>query len=253
MGSSSHIEGVVEMVNLRTTQIRAPTGELLTVPNGEIRLVRNFSRGRFSVADVRLMIETENLHQAVDLLTALREEAVTLLPNLLEPWQVISVSGEMGQQTELTLVARRALVKRPKCVRVCWRWCKNAWPKRASSLAGRDVNEWLALGKRPYHPYNHHSCMALFSYRQDKPQGFAPENLDDWGIKPWGLARVTKFDFKMNEVHMGNGVYCVGWLLFGSAGRWLARSKIRRPFPPRHLWPQPCRQPRPCPLRRSHL
>ncbi|MBK7915929.1 MAG: mechanosensitive ion channel family protein [Chloroflexi bacterium] len=106
MGSSSHIEGVVEMVNLRTTQIRAPTGELLTVPNGEIRLVRNFSRGRFSVANVRLMIETENLHQAVDLLTALREEAVTLLPNLLEPWQVISVSGEMGQQTELTLVAK---------------------------------------------------------------------------------------------------------------------------------------------------
>jgi hypothetical protein len=31
---------------------------------------------------------------------------VTLLPNLLEPWQVISESGVIGQQTELTLIAK---------------------------------------------------------------------------------------------------------------------------------------------------
>jgi hypothetical protein len=31
---------------------------------------------------------------------------VTLLPNLLEPWQVISDSGTIGHQTELTLVAK---------------------------------------------------------------------------------------------------------------------------------------------------
>jgi hypothetical protein len=34
------------------------------------------------------------------------EDAVSLLPNLLEPWQVISESGTIGQQAELTLVAR---------------------------------------------------------------------------------------------------------------------------------------------------
>jgi hypothetical protein len=39
-------------------------------------------------------------------LEALREEAVHLLPNLLEPWQVISKSGAIGQQTELTLVTK---------------------------------------------------------------------------------------------------------------------------------------------------
>jgi hypothetical protein len=31
---------------------------------------------------------------------------VALLPNLLEPWQVISESGVIGQQTELTLIAK---------------------------------------------------------------------------------------------------------------------------------------------------
>jgi hypothetical protein len=36
----------------------------------------------------------------------LGREAVSLLPNLLEPWQVISENGTIGQQTELTLLAK---------------------------------------------------------------------------------------------------------------------------------------------------
>jgi small-conductance mechanosensitive channel len=100
------IEGIIEMVNLRTTLIRAPTGELLTIPNGEIRVVRNFSRGRFSMADVKLKIAAADLNRALPLLEELGKEAVTLLPNLLEPWQVISPAGEIAQQTELILSAK---------------------------------------------------------------------------------------------------------------------------------------------------
>ena len=33
-------------------------------------------------------------------------EAVALLPNLLEPWQVISATGIVGQQAELQLVVK---------------------------------------------------------------------------------------------------------------------------------------------------
>ena len=40
------------------------------------------------------------------MLEALGKEAVLLLPNLVEPWRIISESGEIGQQTELTLVAK---------------------------------------------------------------------------------------------------------------------------------------------------
>jgi hypothetical protein len=36
----------------------------------------------------------------------LGQEAVHVLPNLLEPWQVISEHGEIGQQIELTLLAK---------------------------------------------------------------------------------------------------------------------------------------------------
>ncbi len=99
-------EGVVEAVNLRTTWLRAPSGELYIVPNGEIRVVRNFSRGHFSSIKVTLKISADDLGQALPVIEELGREAVALLPNLLEPWQVISESGIIGQQTELTLVAK---------------------------------------------------------------------------------------------------------------------------------------------------
>lgn len=100
------VEGMVESVNLRTTALRAPSGELLIIPNGEIRMVRNYSRGLFSPATITLKLAAADLPAALPLLEALGQEAVMLLPNLVEPWRVISESGEMGTQTELTLLAK---------------------------------------------------------------------------------------------------------------------------------------------------
>lgn len=100
------VEGIIEAINLRTTWIRSPTGELYIVPNGEVRVVRNFSRGRFSTANIKLKVEGADLSRALPLLEELGQEAVSLLPNLLEPWQVISETGAMGQQTVLTLLAK---------------------------------------------------------------------------------------------------------------------------------------------------
>ena len=104
--SGGPVEGVIEAVNLRTTHVRAPTGELFTVPNGEVRVVRNFSRGRFSTAYVKLKTSADNLPQTLLLLETLGKEAVVLLPNLLEPWQIISESGVIGPHTELTLITK---------------------------------------------------------------------------------------------------------------------------------------------------
>ncbi len=99
-------EGVVEAVNLRTTTLRAPSGEQFVVPNGEIRILRNFSRGRFSSATISLKLNAEDLSRTLPILEELSQEAPLLLPNLLEPWQIISETGSIGQQTELTLVAK---------------------------------------------------------------------------------------------------------------------------------------------------
>ena len=100
------IEGVLETMNLRTASLRAPTGELFIIPNGEIRIVRNFSRGRYSTTHITLKILSKDLTNSLTLLEGLAEEAVSQLPNLLEPWQVISESGILGEQTELTILAK---------------------------------------------------------------------------------------------------------------------------------------------------
>lgn len=102
----STTEGVVEAIQLRTTLLRSPTGESYIIPNGEIRTVRNFSRGKFSVANITLRIPASDLGKALPILESLGKEAVLLLPNLIEPWQIISPEGIIGQYTELTLVAK---------------------------------------------------------------------------------------------------------------------------------------------------
>lgn len=116
--AGGNVMGIVEAVNLRTTVLRSTSGEPIIVPNGEIRVIRNFSRGLFSTANIKVRLATADLGRAIPLLEALGHEAVGLLPNLLEPWQVISETGEMGQQTELTLIAKarfgNAAEMRPK-------------------------------------------------------------------------------------------------------------------------------------------
>ncbi len=100
------IEGVIETISMRTSSLRAPTGELYIVPNGEIRIIRNFSRGKFSVLKITLKIAASDIGSAIDLLESLSKEAMLQLPNLIEPWQIISPAGVIGQNTELTLIAK---------------------------------------------------------------------------------------------------------------------------------------------------
>jgi small conductance mechanosensitive channel len=112
------VEGVVEAVTLRMTRLRSPTGELFMVPNGEVRVVRNFSRGRFSAANVTVRVAAGDLPLSLAVLGDLAAEAVELLPDLVEPWRVISPDGHIGRETDLTLVAKarfgRAAELRPR-------------------------------------------------------------------------------------------------------------------------------------------
>lgn len=100
------VAGVVEAVRLRTTRLRSPTGELYSVPNGDIRLIRNFSRGRFSMIEITLKLAASDLSRALPLLEDMGKEAANAEPDLLEPWQIITETGVLGQQTDLKLLAK---------------------------------------------------------------------------------------------------------------------------------------------------
>ena len=64
----NNIQGVIEEVNLTTTLVRAPSGEQFTLPNGEIRIVRNFSRGKFSIVAISMYVSTTDLARATEVL-----------------------------------------------------------------------------------------------------------------------------------------------------------------------------------------
>lgn len=106
--SNGPIEGVIEEVNLRTTLIRAPAGESLTVPNGEIRLIRNYSRGRYSTIKVKLKLAGNSLEKALPVLEDLGRDAMTVLPNLLEPWEILGTNDDEVDRrgAAVTLVAK---------------------------------------------------------------------------------------------------------------------------------------------------
>lgn len=109
--SPQTVEGIVEDISLRVTRIRGMDGEMYTMPNGDIRVIRNFSRGTSSPTSVTLTIPAQQLKRTLTKLEELNEDSVTRLPNLLEPWRVISKSGELGETVELTILANARFSK----------------------------------------------------------------------------------------------------------------------------------------------
>ena len=49
---NNNFTGIVELVGLRTTQIRGDSGELIVIPNGSITDVVNFCRGGLRIKEV---------------------------------------------------------------------------------------------------------------------------------------------------------------------------------------------------------
>jgi moderate conductance mechanosensitive channel len=101
--------GTIEEVALRTTRLRTLTGDVVTVPNGEIVGVTNLSRDwARAVVDVPLPVGVD-VPRANDLLRKVGEEAFgddTLRPLLLDAPTVMGVESFEVDQVNLRLVAR---------------------------------------------------------------------------------------------------------------------------------------------------
>jgi small conductance mechanosensitive channel len=102
----NRIEGVVEDVNMRTTQLRAASGELYTLPNGEIGVIRNFTRAAYSGAELKVKVATEQLMLAIHTLETLGVQAMSVFPDQLEPWKVLVTDNVVGTSTEVTIHAK---------------------------------------------------------------------------------------------------------------------------------------------------
>ena len=100
---STGVMGAIEHVGLRTTRIRADSGELFIVPNGDVRVVRNFSRGTFSLASIGVKVRADRIGEALSLLEAIGYQARNEIPEIVEEPMVISETGVLGAECDLTL------------------------------------------------------------------------------------------------------------------------------------------------------
>jgi small-conductance mechanosensitive channel len=100
------IDGIVENVDLRFLSVRALSGELTTIPFGELRVFRNLSRGEYIGVYAGFPVASGDLARAVALLTELAPESPALLPQLVEPWQPMSLDGQMGAVIDLVLFGK---------------------------------------------------------------------------------------------------------------------------------------------------
>ena len=99
------VEGTVEQISMRTTTVRSMSGELYFIPNGEIRIIRNFARGVFSPASVHLRVKSSQLHQAMAVLNRLIAD-YDQFDHLVEAPRIVSEDGVIGSDVELTLLAK---------------------------------------------------------------------------------------------------------------------------------------------------
>ncbi len=104
--ASDPVEGIVERVTVRTLSLRTRAGELIIVPQGEVRILRNYSRGSFTGTFVRVRVAAADLPAAMAVLQALAAEAPALLSDLPEPWRVVAPDGQLGGTAELLIHAR---------------------------------------------------------------------------------------------------------------------------------------------------
>ncbi len=105
------VEGTVEEVNVTNTLVRAQSGEAYVVPNGDISVIRNFSRAPYSSTRIRFFVKSEQLARALDTLDRMREACASELSELIEPFQVLSTSDTMGNKVELTILAHCAYAR----------------------------------------------------------------------------------------------------------------------------------------------
>jgi small conductance mechanosensitive channel len=99
------IEGTVIDINMRTTLLRSMSGEIYIIPNGEVRVVRNFGRGEFSLASVRIAVRSTQLDEALALLETLAPTLPAQIPELLEPPKILSEEG-LSERVGLTIFAK---------------------------------------------------------------------------------------------------------------------------------------------------
>ncbi|TWT08001.1 mechanosensitive ion channel family protein [Planococcus sp. CPCC 101016] len=100
------LDGIVEAVGLRTTQIRSFDGTLNYIPNRDITTVSNHSRGNIrALVDIGISYD-ENIDEAIGILQTRCEQLAAADTNIVEGPEVIGVQGFGASDVTLRIIAK---------------------------------------------------------------------------------------------------------------------------------------------------
>lgn len=93
-------QGTVESIGMRTTRLRSPDGDVYIIPNGQIKIVTNMSKGfNRAVVDIGIAY-SESIDRVTELLKAELERIYKegVVPGMLDRPQVLGVE-ELGESS----------------------------------------------------------------------------------------------------------------------------------------------------------
>lgn len=101
-------EGIVEELGLRLTKIRDFNGELHIIPNGEISIVTNKSRGNITTLINVTIAYEENLDNAIDVLEKMCEDIKKTNNDIIEGPYILGVNklGENGIDITIKILSK---------------------------------------------------------------------------------------------------------------------------------------------------
>lgn len=104
--SLAGVEGIVEDIGLRTTRLRDFNGDLHIVPNGQISLVTNKSRGsRRALVEVGVAYDAD-LARVQQVLEDISREIATTMPEIVEGPTVLGVTDLGESQVTFQILAK---------------------------------------------------------------------------------------------------------------------------------------------------
>jgi small-conductance mechanosensitive channel len=131
------VSGLVESVSLRRTVLRDLEGKVHTVPNGEIKIVSNLSKGwSRSVLDVNISYR-ENVDQVIDLLSQIGKELVaeeSFKNAILEPLQILGVERFGESHLAIRIMVKTAPLKQWDVGRELRRRIKNRFDEKGIQI-----------------------------------------------------------------------------------------------------------------------
>lgn len=99
-------QGVVEELGLRVTKLRDPSGELHIIPNSNIQIVTNKTRGPMRALVKISIAYEENIDRVITILEKMCEEIKLSNEAIIEGPSVLAVSNFGEYNIEITIVAK---------------------------------------------------------------------------------------------------------------------------------------------------